>query len=132
MVSYVRGRGARTLTDSEIIAQYLAGDDAATIGARANCPGETVLYLVRRAGHQPRPRGPRQRAKELPLTDAEITRLYMVDGLSGPAIADRCGATPATVYKILEANAVPRRPPGDVSKATAAAAKAARRRKPHP
>jgi DNA-binding CsgD family transcriptional regulator len=126
MVSYIRGR-SRTLSDREIIAAYEAGEDTTSIGARANCPPDTVLYLVRRSGGTTRPRGPRS-TKTLTMDDAEIIRLYTVDGLSGPAIADRAGTTPATVYARLRKAGVPRRPPGDVSKATAAASRARRRK----
>jgi DNA-binding CsgD family transcriptional regulator len=129
MVSYIRGR-LRTLSDAEIIARYLAGEATDAIGQDANCPPDTVLYLVRRAGHQPRPRGPHS-TKKLIITDAEIVKLYR-DGLSGPVIAARAGTTPATIYGRLRRYNVPRRPPGDVSKATAAAARARRPRKEPP
>jgi hypothetical protein len=132
MVSYVRGRTARTLNDAQIIAAYLAGEDSHTLGARANCSGETVLYLVRRAGHQPRPRGTRKRTKALALEDAEIIRLYTVEGLSGPVIAERCQTTAATIYSRLRANNVPRRPAGEVSKAMSIAARARPRKPPPP
>jgi hypothetical protein len=132
MVSYVRGRTARTLNDAQIIAAYLAGEDSHTLGARANCSGETVLYLVRRAGHQPRPRGARKQTKVLPLTDLEIAQLYTVEGLSGPVIAERCQTTAATIYSRLRANNVPRRPAGEVSKAMSIAARARPRKPPPP
>jgi DNA-binding CsgD family transcriptional regulator len=132
MVSYVRGRTPRTLSDADIVSRYLAGEDSYTIGTRANCSGETVLYLVRRAGHQPRPRGARKRTKVLPLTDLEIARLYTVEGLSGPTIADRCGTTAATIYAVLRSHNVPRRPSGEVSKAMSAAARARLRQKQPP
>lgn len=130
MVSYIRGRGLRTLSDREIVSLYLSGEDSMSIGARANCASETVLYLVRRAGGTVRPRGPHKRVKVLPLDDDMIVKLYR-DGLSGPVIADRCGTTPATIYAILRSHHVPRRSPGNVSAAMAAAAKA-RARKPMP
>src|SRR5215217_1380934 len=128
MVSYVRGRGLRTLSDAEIVSRYLAGGSTDAIGQDANCPPDTVLYLVRRAGHQPRPRGARARHKVLPLDDAQICRLYR-DGLSGPEIAERCGTTAATIYHRLRANNVPRRPAG---KTMSAAARARRLRKEPP
>jgi DNA-directed RNA polymerase specialized sigma24 family protein len=127
MVSYIRGR-SRTLSDAVIVSRYLAGEDSTAIGADANCTADTVLYLVRRSGGTTRPRGPRS-TKTLTMDDAEIIRLYTVDGLSGPTIADRAGTTPATVYARLRKAGVPRRPPGDVSKATAAAARARRPRR---
>jgi hypothetical protein len=128
MVSYVRGRGARTLSEPEIIALYLSGEDSATVGAKANCDATTVLYLVKRAGHPVRPRGPRPRLKVLPLTDAEILESYR-EGLSGPTIADRCGVSAATIYKILKDGGCPCRPPASTAKATAAATRARTRTK---
>jgi hypothetical protein len=129
MVSYIRGR-IRTLSDAEIVGRYLAGDNTDAIGLDANCTPDTVLYLVRRAGHKPRPRGPRS-DKTLLITDDEIIRLYR-SGLSGPVIAAKAGTTPATIYGRLRRYNVPRRPPGDVSKAIAAATKARRSRKEQP
>lgn len=127
MVSYIRGR-LRTLSDQEIVSAYLAGGDSSEIGALANCPPDTVLYLVRRAGHQPRPRGPHS-TKKLALTDEMIIRLYR-EGLSGPVIAERAGTTPATIYGRLRRYNVPRRPVGDQAKANAAASRARRKEKP--
>lgn len=132
MISYVRGRGPRTLSDAEIIGRYLAGGSTDAIGQDANCPPDTVLYLVRRAGHKTRPRGPRARHKLLPLDDQAIIRLYTIDGLSGPTIAGKCGTTPSTIYKILQAHGINRRRAGDVSRAICAAMKSARRRKGQP
>lgn len=129
MVSYIRGR-IRTLSDREIVSAYLAGGDSSEIGARANCTADTVLYLVRRSGHKPRPRGPRS-TKTLTLTDEMIVKLYR-SGLSGPVIAERAGTTPATIYGRLRKAGVARRPAGDVSKAIAAATKARRSRKEQP
>lgn len=129
MVSYIRGR-LRTLSDRDIVSRYLAGEATDTIGLDANCTPDTVLYLVRRAGHKPRPRGPRGK-KTLTLTDVEIIRLYR-EGFSGPVIAERAGTTPATIYGRLRKAGVARRPPGDVSKARAAAAGARRPRKEPP
>lgn len=123
MVSYVRGRGARNLSDPEIIALYLSGADSTTVGAQASCSAETVLYLVKRAGHPVRPRGTRPRLKVLPLTDAEIVQSYR-EGLSAPVIADRCACSAATIYNILRLNNEPRRPPASTAKATAAATRA--------
>jgi hypothetical protein len=114
MVSYIRG--LRTLSDAEIVGRYLAGGSSTDIGLEAGCPSETVLYLVRRAGHQPRPRGGHAQRKSLPLTDPEIIRLYR-DGISGPTLAERCATTPATIYSILRTADVPRRPAGDARKA---------------
>jgi DNA-binding CsgD family transcriptional regulator len=130
MVSYVRGRAARTLSDAQIVERYIAGKSSADISLAANCTCDTVLYLVRRAGHPIRPRGARPR-KILPLTDVDIIRLYTVDGLSGPTIADRAGVTAATIYGILKRAGVARRSSGEVSKAMHDAAKA-RARKPPP
>lgn len=129
MISYVRGR-VRTLSDREIVAAYEAGEDTTSIGARANCPPDTVLYLVRRSGGKTRPRGPRS-TKTLALTDSEICRLYR-DGLSGPTIADRAGTTAATVYARLRANKVECRAAGDTRKAMTAAARARRRKEQTP
>lgn len=129
MVSYVRGR-IRTLSDAEIVGRYLAGGNTDAIGLDANCTADTVLYLVRRSGHKPRPRGPRS-DKTLLITDDEIVRLYR-SGLSGPVIAERAGTTPATVYARLRKAGVQRRPSGDVSKATAAASRERRRREQPP
>jgi hypothetical protein len=116
MVSYIRGRSLRTLSDREIVARYLAGGSSTDIGLDANCLSDTVLYLVRRAGHQPRPRGGHAQRKALPLTDEEIIRSYR-DGISGPTLAERCATTPATIYSILRKADVPRRPSGDARKA---------------
>jgi DNA-binding CsgD family transcriptional regulator len=130
MVSYVRGRTARTLSDAEIVLAYLAGGSSSDISLAANCTADTVLDLVRRAGHPTRPRGARPR-KPLTLTDAEICKLYQMDGLSGPTIADRCQTSPVTIYSILQANNIPRRPCGEVSRAMHDAIRA-RTRKPPP
>lgn len=129
MVSYIRGR-LRTLSDAVIIARYLAGETTDAIGLAANCPTDTVLYLVRRAGHKPRPRGPRS-TKTLLITDDEICKLYR-DGLSGPVIADRAGTTAATIYGLLRKNGVQLRAPGDTKKATAAASRGRHLRKEPP
>jgi hypothetical protein len=129
MVSYIRGR-LRTLSDAEIVGRYLAGGNTDAIGLDANCTPDTVLYLVRRAGHKPRPRGPRS-DKTLLITDAEICRLYR-EGFSGPVIAAKAGTTAATIYGRLRKANVPRRPSGDVSKAMSDAARARSPRKEPP
>lgn len=126
MVSYIRGR-IRTLSDAEIVSLYLSGEDSTAIGAQANCPADTVLYLVRRAGHKPRPRGPRG-TKTLALDDATIVKLYR-EGLSGLTIAERAGTTAATIYARLQRHNVERRSAGDTRKARTAAARARRLRK---
>jgi hypothetical protein len=124
MVSYIRGR-LRTLSDAVIVGRYLAGEDSTAIGADANCSADTVLYLVRRSGHKPRPRGPRIRRKVLRISDDEITRLYK-DGFSGPVIAERAGTTPATIYALLDKAGIQRRSSGDISRAMLAASRARR------
>lgn len=129
MVSYTRGRGARKLSDAEIIAAYASGEDSNSIAARANCDATAVLYLVRKSGGTVRPRGTRPRLKVLPLTDGEICNLYREEGLSGPVIADRCGVSAAMIYKILKLNNEPCRLPASTAKATAAAARARAKRK---
>lgn len=107
MVSYVRGR-TRALSDAEIIAAYVGGEDSNTVAARAHCDAGTVLYLVRRAGHPIRPRGTRP-SKSLTLSDDEIVSLYRA-GLSGTVIADRAATTSGTIYNRLRRLGVQIRP----------------------
>lgn len=129
MVSYVRGRNTRTMTDEAIVEAYAAGEDSTSVGHRAGCDANTVLYLVRRSGGTVRPRGTRPRLKVLPLTDAEVVQSYR-EGLSAPVIADRCGVSAATIYTILEKSGCPRRPAASTATAAAAVSRAKRKRKP--
>lgn len=129
MVSYIRGRGLRKLSDAEIVSRYLAGDSSTDIGLDANCLPDTVLCLVRRSGGTVRRPGQRRPRKALPLDDEQICKLYR-EGLSAPTIADRCGVTAAPIYAVLRAHGVERRKAGDVSRAIYAAMKSARRGMP--
>lgn len=129
MVSYIHGRGRRTLSDREIVSRYMAGDSSTDIGFDAGCNSDTVLYLVRRAGHQPRPRGGHAQRKALPLGDEQICKLYR-DGISGPLLAERCGTTPATIYSLLRRHGVQLRAPGETKKAMSIAARARARKEP--
>src|SRR3954462_10889946 len=128
MVSYVRGRTARTMSDAEIVALYLSGLDSATVGARASCYSTTVLDLVRKAGGTVRGRGGRLSSEPLPLTDAAICELYR-SGMAGPAIADKVGCAASTIYGILRRHNVKTRPSASTRSATAASALARRRGK---
>jgi len=129
MPTYIRGRAVRTLSDEAIVRRYGAGESSTDVAIAAHCTAEVVLYLVRRAGHPVRPRGAGAR-KPLPLTDAEIVKLYTVEGLSGPTLADRCQTTTATIYARLRRAGVTLRAPGDVLKGKAAAAQARAKRTP--
>jgi len=114
MPSYVRGRAARSLTDAEIIAAYVRGEDGDTIGMRAGCSGTTVREIVRNAGEVVRGRGARPR-KKLLLTDEEIARRYR-SGQTGATIGDAAGCDAGTVYKIVRAMGGHVRPRNNVSK----------------
>lgn len=126
MVSYVRGRTARTMSDAEIVELYLSGLDSSTVGARASCDSTTVLDLVRKAGGTVRGRG--GRLGPLPLTDAAICQMYR-DGMAGPMIADKAACASSTIYQILRKAGVRCRPSASTRSATAASALARRRAK---
>ena len=108
MPSYVRGRERRRLTDEQIIALYVGGMDADTIGFRAGCSGTTVLNIVRKAGHPIRQAG-RGAPRHRNISDEEIISRYR-DGQSGPAIADAAGCSASGVYHVLRRNGVALRP----------------------
>ncbi len=42
----------------QIVAEYLAGDSTRTLATRHGISKTAVLRAIRKAGHQPRPRGP--------------------------------------------------------------------------
>jgi DNA-binding CsgD family transcriptional regulator len=128
MVSYVRGRKARTLSDAEIVAAYVGGEDSSSVADRASCDAGTVLYLVKRAGHPTRSRPAPRLYKKLALSDAEICRLYR-GGLSGPAIADRARTSPSTIYGILRRNDVAIRPAADPARMKVIARAAVKKRR---
>lgn len=128
MISYVRGRKARTLSDAEIVAAYVGGEDSSSVAERAGCDAGTVLYLVKRAGQPTRPRPAPRCHKKLALSDAEICRLY-ADGLSGPVIADRARTTASTIYGVLRRNGVQSRPAADVARMSAIASAAVKKRR---
>lgn len=107
MPSYVRGRTARALPDSEIIRLYLSGMDGESVGYRAGCSGTTVLNLVRQAGHPIRPSGGKR--SSLKASIEEIARRYK-EGQSGPQIAQSIGCTTSAVYHALRRAGVEIRP----------------------
>lgn len=109
MVSYVRGRSSRRLSDDEIIKLYVEeGHDAESIAFDAGCSGTTVLTIVRAAGHTVRKGGRGVPRKRL-ITDSEIIRRYR-DGQSGPLLADAAGCTAGTIYRLLRQYGVEVRP----------------------
>lgn len=128
MISYVRGRKARTLSDAEIVAAYVGGEDSSSVAERASCDAGTVLYLVKRAGHPTRPRPAHGSYKKLALPDAEICRLYR-GGLSGIAIADRAQTSASTIYGVLRRNGVPTRSASDPVRMKAIASAAVKKRR---
>jgi DNA-binding CsgD family transcriptional regulator len=128
MISYVRGRKARTLSDAEIVAAYVGGEDSSSVAERASCDAGTVLYLVKRAGQPTRPRPAPRPYKKLALSDAEICRLYR-DGLSGIAIGDRAGTSASTIYGVLRRNDVPTRSAADPTRMKAIASAAVKKRR---
>jgi hypothetical protein len=119
MPTYTR---SRLLPDDEIISLYLSGLDSETIGFRARCSGTTVLQIVRRAGHPVRPRGNHPGTPRA-FSDGEMCKRYRL-GESGQQIAAAAGCSIGTVYRILAANNVPRRPSNNSLQATLEARRA--------
>lgn len=107
MPTYTR-TGQRRLPDQEIVSLYLSGLDSETIGCRANCSPTTVIGIVRSAGHPIRPRGNRPGTTRT-MSDGEIIKAYR-NGKSGQQIAAAAGCSTGTVYRVLVANNVERRP----------------------
>lgn len=132
MVSYVRGRGRRTLSDPEIVDLYKEGTDSVTIALRANCDATTVLNIVRAANVPIRPTGGRRNTNRLKLTEDEICRRYREGGESGPTLADAAGTSTATIYGVLKRGGVERRPSTVSATAAAVAARKRRARGPTP
>jgi hypothetical protein len=109
VVSYVRGKTRRRLSDDEIIRMYVEdGTDAESIAFQAGCSGSTVLSIVRAAGHQTRKPGRGAPRKRL-IDDAEIIRRYRA-GQTGPLLADAAGCTPGTIYRLLRQYGIDVRP----------------------
>jgi hypothetical protein len=102
----------RTMSDEEVIQAYLEGGlDGTTVGQMAGISSATVLNILKRAGHKPRPRGTRRGfRKKLKVDDQTIAQRYLA-GESGPILAERLGVSQKTIYDVLEDLGVPRRHP---------------------
>lgn len=97
----------RTMTNEEIIAAYLAGDDSDTVGWKAGIHAQTVRKILSAAGVPLRP-PQRGRRSPLALDELEICRRYIA-GESGVALAAALGTSEARIYGILRRHDVPRR-----------------------
>jgi len=104
------GRGQR-LSNERIVELYAELKDAELVGYKAGVSGTTVLNRVRVAGGEIFPPGHsrNRRRRPLPLSAAEVVKLYRDDGLSGPQIAERCGCDASHIYRTLQEAGVPRR-----------------------
>lgn len=99
----------RTLGDAEICRLYADLQDSEAVAARAGCSAPTVIALVRRAGQPVRPPGPRPgRRAPLALPEDEIVRRYQA-GQYATEISKAAQCSQSAVYRVLEANGVPRR-----------------------
>lgn len=97
------------MSDGEIVAAYLGGQDGTTVGLMAGISAATVIKIVRAAGHKPRPRGGRLGNRwKLKLDDQVIAQRYLA-GESGPALAASLGVSQKTIYNVLAALDIPRR-----------------------
>ena len=96
----------RTLTPSEIIQMYLSGVDSLTVSLRANCDPQTVLNLVREAGHQVRKRGGVKGHKTALIPIEEAARLYL-NGQSIASVAEVAGLDHMTMRTRLKEHGVP-------------------------
>lgn len=96
---------ARTLTDSEIVQMYLSGTDSLTVGLHANCDAQTVLKIVRAAGHPTRPPGGVKKHKASSLTIEQAAQLYR-SGLSVQEVANKAGLDRSTMHARLKQHGV--------------------------
>jgi hypothetical protein len=102
-------RVQRTLSDEEVIQAYQGGLDAVTVGQMAGISSATVLAIVKRAGHKPRPRGSVKGVKR--KVDVQVVAQRYLAGESGPVLAGSLGVSEKTIYDALEAAGVARRHP---------------------
>ena len=91
---------SRVLSDPEIVAMYLSGVDSLTVGLNAGCDAQTVLNIVRAAGHQTRRPGGVKRRKHTDMPIEEAARLYE-SGMPVQAVADKAGLDRETMKERL-------------------------------
>lgn len=122
----------RRMTDEQIVAAYLESRDTFKVAWDAGLCSQTVLVIVRKAGHGDKIARPGQatagRYRSVPkdIGEAEIIRRYLA-GDSGPKIAQAIGCTAGTVYGVLERNNIERRDCASTSKHLANAQALSRR-----
>jgi hypothetical protein len=95
------------MSDEEVIAAYLAGDDCDTVGFKANIHAQTVRGILRAAGVELRP-PMRGRRSPLVIDEEAVCRRYRA-GESGTLLAQVFGTGTSRIYQILQRHNVPRR-----------------------
>lgn len=105
----------RRMSDDEIIQMYLSGTDSMTVGLRAGCDGQTVLKIVRAAGHQTRPPGGVKKYRTSGLTMDQAASLYDA-GLSVQEVANRAGLDRSTMTARLKEHGVKIRSMSEIAK----------------
>lgn len=100
----------RTMSDEEVVAAYLAGDDADTVGFKANISYATVLKIVHAAGVPLRRARTGPRGTPPKISEEEICRRYR-GGANAPELGLLAGVSPDRIYRILERGGVDRRAP---------------------
>lgn len=97
----------RCMTDEEVIAAYLAGDDPDTVGFKANIHAQTVRKILTTAGVELRPPTRGRRAVRV-IDEEAVCRRYRA-GESGTLLAVAFGTSTSRIYQILHRHNVPRR-----------------------
>lgn len=120
------GRGQR-LSDAEIVALYAETKDSVLVAMRAGISSTTVLNRVRASGGEVYQRGHGRIHAHIKLkcSQDEICRLYQVEGVSGPVLAERAGCSTSLIYIILKAHGITRRRATDYAYKVAARRRAA-------
>src|SRR5690349_13141028 len=99
------------MADAEIIAAYLGGLDAVTVGMMAGISSATVLNILKAAGIPRRQRGTAKGTRRKLKVPAQVIAQRYMDGESGPILASSLGVSQKTVYQVLKELGVPRRDP---------------------
>lgn len=109
------GRNVGSAERAEIVAAYESGATAVEIGEKHDRMPKTIRGALRRAGVQLRDdrstrSGGTNKKVDDPAAVEAVRRLYVDEGLTQAAVADRLGSTVKIVQGVMARNNIPARP----------------------